>query len=165
MSFSFAFEEALDVILCVEESTSGEAATFAFSFAFTFALAAKALLEEAAESSDGFAVEASPGFPGHPVLVEHCFRGFCVSHDGGVRREGCRNGFIAVIRRGSRGRSGIFPIFFLVTVQVDWKGVVLRRSLQKWSLRRAPVALGLAVRPCNEGVTRCKRRWEKGVPL
>ena len=97
MSFSFAFEEALDVILCVEESTPGKVATFAFSFSFTFAFAAKALLEEAAESSDGFAVEASPGFPGHPVLEEHCFGGFGVSHDGGVRREGCRNGFIAVI--------------------------------------------------------------------
>ena len=134
MSFSFAFEEALDVILCVEESTSGKVATFAFSFAFTFAFAAKALLEEAAESSDGFAVEASPGFPGHPVLEEHCFGGFCVGHDGSVRREGCRNRFVAIIRRGGRRRSGIFPIFFLVTVQVDWKGVVLRGSLQKWSL-------------------------------
>ena len=39
MSLSFAFKETLDVVLCVEESTSGEAATLAFSFAFTFALA------------------------------------------------------------------------------------------------------------------------------
>ena len=81
MSLSFALKEALDVVLCVEESTSGEAATFAFSSSFTFAFAAEALLEEAAESSDWFAVEASPGFPGHPVLVEQCFRGFGVSHD------------------------------------------------------------------------------------
>ena len=134
MSFPFAFKETLDVILCVEESTSGETATLAFSFAFTFALAAEALLEEAAESPDGFAVEASPGFPGHPVLVEHSFGGFCVGHDGSVRREGCRNRFVAIIRRGSRGRSGIFPIVILVTVQADWKGGVLRGSLQKWSL-------------------------------
>ena len=98
MSFSFAFEEALDVILRVEESTSGEVATFALSFALAFAFTAEALLEEAAESSDWLTVEASPGFPGHPVLVEHCFGGFGVSHDGGVRREGCRNGFVAIIR-------------------------------------------------------------------
>ncbi len=73
MSLSFALEETLDVVLCVEESTSGEAATLAFSFALTFAFAAEALLEEAAKSSDWFTIEASPGFPGHPVLVEHCF--------------------------------------------------------------------------------------------
>ena len=73
MSLSFALKETLDVVLGVEESTSGEAATLASSFAFAFSFAAEALLEEAAKSSDWFTVEASPGFPGHPVLIEHGF--------------------------------------------------------------------------------------------
>ena len=98
MSLSFALEETLDVILRVEESTSGEVATFALSFAFAFSFSAEALLEEAAKSSDWFTIEASPGFPGHSMLVEHGFGSFGVSHDGGVRREGCRNGFVAIIR-------------------------------------------------------------------
>ena len=125
MSFPFAFKEALDIILCVEESTSGEGATFASSLSFALSFATEALLEEAAESSDRLAVEASPGFPGHPVLVEHCFRGFGISHDGGVRSECCWNGFLAVIRGSSRGGSGIFPVVILVTVQADWKVWVL----------------------------------------
>ena len=72
MSLPFALEEALDIVLCVEESTSGELATFAFAFAFAFSFAAKASLEEAAESPNWFAVEASPSFLGHPVLIEEC---------------------------------------------------------------------------------------------
>ena len=71
MSFPFAFKEALDIILGVEESTSGELATFAFAFSFSFA--SEASLEEAAESPNWFAVEASPSFLGHSVLVEECF--------------------------------------------------------------------------------------------
>ena len=98
MSLSFAHKEALDVVLRVEESTSGESATFAFAFAFSFSLAAKALLEEAAESPNWFAVETSPGFPGHSVLVEHCFSGFSIGHDGGVRGESSRNGFLTIVR-------------------------------------------------------------------
>ena len=71
MSLSFALKEDLDIILGVEESTTVGFATFAFAFAFSFA--AKALLEEAAKSPDWFAVEASPGFPGHSVLIELFF--------------------------------------------------------------------------------------------
>ena len=70
VSLSFALKEELDIILCVEESTTGEFATFAFALAFSFSFAAKVLLEEAAKSPYGFASEASPGFPGHSVLVE-----------------------------------------------------------------------------------------------
>ena len=125
MSLSFALKEALDVVLRVEESTSGEAATFAFSFAFSFAFAAEALLEEATESPDWFATEAPPGSPGHSMLVEHSFRGFDISHGGGVRSILSRNGFLAVIGRSGCGRSGIFPIIILVTVQADWKVRVL----------------------------------------
>ena len=95
MSLSFALKGALDVVLRVEESTSGETATFAFSFAFSFA--AEALLEEAAESSDWFAVEASPGFPGHPMLVEDSFGGFGFSHDGSVWDVFCRKRFFAIV--------------------------------------------------------------------
>ena len=60
MSLSFALKETLDVVLCVEESTSGEVATFAFAL-------------EAAKSSDWLSIEASPGSPGHPVLEEQGF--------------------------------------------------------------------------------------------
>ena len=73
MSLSFALKETLDVVLCVEESTSGEIATFAFALALAFALTAEALLEEATKSSDWLSIEASPGSPGHPVLEEQGF--------------------------------------------------------------------------------------------
>ena len=97
MSFPFAFQEALDVVLRVEESTSGEGATLAFSFSFAFSFAAEALLEEAAESSDRLAVEASPGFPGHPMLVEDGFGGFGFGHAGDVWNVFCRKWFFAIV--------------------------------------------------------------------
>ena len=97
MSFPFAFKEALDIILCVEESTSGEGATFAFYLSFALSFATEALLEEAAESSDRLAVEASPGFPGHPMLVEDGFGGFGFGHDSGVWDVFCRKRFFAVV--------------------------------------------------------------------
>ena len=130
MSFTFAFEKALDVVLCVKESTTAEGATSAFSSSFALPLTAEALLEEATESPDWFATEASPGSPGHSMLVEHGFRGFGISHGRGVRSILCRNGFLAVIGGSGCGRSGIFPVIVLVTVLADWKvGVLL--CLQK----------------------------------
>ena len=97
MSLSFAFKETLDVVLCIEESTSGKGTTLAFSSSFALSFSAEALLEEAAESSDWFTVEASPGFPGHPMLVEDSFGGFGFSHDGSVWDVFCRKRFFAIV--------------------------------------------------------------------
>ena len=97
MSLSFASEETLDIVLGVEESTTVLSATFAFAPSFSFAFTAKALLEEAAESPYWFAVEASPGFPGHPVLIEQRFRGFGIGHDGGIRCVVGRKRFVTVV--------------------------------------------------------------------
>ena len=97
VSFSFAFKETLDVILCVEESTSGKGTTLASSFSFALSFSAEALLEEAAESPDWLTVEASPGFPGHPMPEEDSFGSFGFGHDGSVWGEFCRKRLIAII--------------------------------------------------------------------
>ena len=72
-SFSFAFEENLDVVSGEEETSLKATALTAFAFAFSFAGALERALEVTAKASDRFACVTAPDSFGIAVVVKYMF--------------------------------------------------------------------------------------------
>ena len=99
VTFPASFQENLNIIICVEESSAETTATSTgLAFAFAFEALVEAALEVTAKASDRLPGETTPSPLSSAVLIEELFCSLSVTQTTEVWYV---QGFFAIIGRGS----------------------------------------------------------------